>query len=128
MQDTSTFGDGVAFCPFVAAPEWQLDPLGNTTGGQLTVDRVSIVRIACVAAEFGARMQRDGLSIDPVAWMVTPLDVFEGRPAIEACMEREGCSTALLIHGLGLGLKTDRRTLDQLINQNLMLAEEVSGD
>jgi hypothetical protein len=128
MQDTSTHGDEGAFKAFVAAPEWQLDPLGNITGSQLTIDRVSIVRIVCVAAETGARMQRDGLTVDPVAWMVTPLDVFEGRPAIEACMERDGCSMAVLIHGLGLGLDVDRRTLDQLINQNDFVAAEVGCD
>ena len=73
---------------------WALDPLEDESGGILAVHRVALVRIACVAAETGARMQRDGLAEDPVGWMVSPLELFEGRAPIEACMERSACSKA----------------------------------
>lgn len=95
---------------------WELDPLEDAAGGTLTVDRVEIVRVACVAAETGARMQRDGLSADPMDWMLTPLPLFGGRPPIEACMERAGCSQAILLHGLGLGLDADPISLARLLN------------
>lgn len=45
---------------------WLLDPLEETSGGKITVERVALVRIACVAAETGARLQRDGLAHDPL--------------------------------------------------------------
>lgn len=93
---------------------WELDPLGHEAGGQVTVDRVSIVRIACVAAEAGARMQRDGLATDPVGWMLQPATLFSGRPPIEACMALEGCAQAILLHGLGLGLDADPATMRRL--------------
>lgn len=62
------------------SPDWNLDPLGSKTGGSLLVDRVALIRIVCVAAETGARMQREGLAVDPLAWMTTSLAVFRGQP------------------------------------------------
>ena len=94
---------------------WALDPLEDESGGMLAVHRVALVRIACVAAETGARMQRDGLAEDPVGWMVSPLELFEGRAPIEACMERSACSKAILLHGLGLGLDADPAVMDRLL-------------
>lgn len=93
---------------------WALDPLDNQSGGSLTVPRVAMVRVARVAAETGARMQRDGLSADPMDWMLTPLALFDGRPPIEACLEREGCSQAILLHGLGLDLNPGPRVFARL--------------
>ncbi len=83
----------------------------------MAVQRVALVRIACVAAETGARMQRDGLAVDPVDWMVSPLELFNGRPPIEACMERDACSKAILLHGLGLGLDADPSAMDQILTE-----------
>ena len=113
MSDTADF----EFDPyFEQVPlDWALDPLEDHSGGMLAVRRVALVRIACVAAETGARMQRDGLSIDPIGWMVSPLKLFEGRPPIEACMERSACSKAILLHGLGLGLDADPTVIDRLL-------------
>lgn len=99
----------------MVAPGWALDPLGDQTGKALTVDQVAIVRIACVAAETGARMQRDGLAVDPLEWMITPLSMFSGRPAIEAVMDKEACARVFLLHGLGLDLDADPSLLEQLI-------------
>ena len=104
------------FDPFfeVASVDWALDPLDDDSGGMMAVRRVALVRIACVAAEAGARMQREGLSDDPVGWMVAPLVLFDGRPPIEACMERDACSMAILLHGLGLGLDADPAAISRL--------------
>ena len=101
---------------FEQAPvDWVLDPLEDDSGGMMAVRRVALVRIACVAAETGARMQRDGLAEDPVDWMVSPLELFGGLPPIEACMEKGACSKAMLLHGLGLGLDADPDALDRLL-------------
>ena len=114
MSDTADFEFDTSF--FDEAPvDWALDPLAEETGGMIAVQRVSLVRIACVAAETGARMQRDGLAADPVGWMITPLELFEGRAPIEACLEREACSKAILLHGLGLGLDADSRAMNRLL-------------
>ena len=94
---------------------WAVDPLEDETGGDLTVTRVGVVRVALVAAEAGARMQRDGLSTDPMDWMLAPRRLFGGRPAIEACMERKNCTAAMLLHGLGLGLDADPELIDALV-------------
>lgn len=97
---------------------WALDPLGDEGGGRIAVARVGLVRIACVAAEAGARMQREGLAADPVGWMLEPLALFGGRPAIEACLGREECSRAILLHGLGLGLDADPAFIDRLLGSD----------
>lgn len=113
MSDTANY----EFDPyFEQAPgDWALDPLADDSGGMIAVRRVALVRIACVAAETGARMQRDGLAEDPLGWMVKPLELFEGRAPIEACMERNACSKAILLHGLGLGLDAEPAVIDRLL-------------
>lgn len=98
------------------SPDWNLDPLGSKTGGSLLVDRVALIRIVCVAAETGARMQREGLAVDPLAWMTASLALFRGQPPIEACMDRTGCCKAILLHGLGLELDIDCDELEALID------------
>ena len=114
MSDAADFEFDAFFEEPVAG--WALDPLEDGSGGMMAVKRVSLVRIACVAAETGARMQRDGLATDPVGWMVTPLELFEGRAPIEACMEKEACSQAILLHGLGLDRDADPVTMDRLLS------------
>ena len=125
MSDTADY----EFDPyFEQAPvDWALDPLEDDSGGMMAVRRVALVRIACVAAETGARMQRDGLAEDPVDWMVSPLELFEGRAPIEACMERSACSKAILLHGLGLGLDADPAVLDRLLFDNSTSLETGRG-
>lgn len=113
MSDTADYESDPHFEQ--APVDWALDPLEDESGGMMVVRRVALVRIACVAAETGARMQRDGLAEDPVDWMVSPLELFEGRAPIEACMERDACSKAILLHGLGLGLDADPAVIDRLL-------------
>lgn len=81
---------------------WQLDPLAEDRGGYVVIDRVDIVRIACVAVETGARFQRDGLAQDPMDWMLSSSSLFGGHPPISACRRKDACSLAILVHGLGL--------------------------
>lgn len=105
--------------------QWDIDPLGNKIGRRMTVDQISIVRIASVAAETGARMQRDGLAVDPLQWMITPLSMFAGRPPIEACMNADACARAFLLHGLGLDLDANLELLEALLAEAELDAEEV---
>ncbi|MEE4211264.1 MAG: hypothetical protein V2I43_18600 [Parvularcula sp.] len=118
MRDTgrNDTADGLTVC--TRTIEWRLDPLAKETGGQLKVDRVAIVRIACVAAETGARMQRDGLAVDPLDWMITPIKLFGGLPPIDACMERNACAKAVLLHGLGLDPASGPDVLEHLIDED----------
>lgn len=113
MSDAANF----EFDPYFeqVSMDWAFDPLDDDSGGMLAVRRIALVRIACVAAETGARLQRDGLSVDPIGWMVSPLELFEGRPPIEACMERGACAKAILLHGLGLDLDADPVVIDRLL-------------
>ena len=123
MSDAADF----EFDPYFehAPVDWALDPLDDDSGGMLAVRRIALVRIACVAAETGARMQRDGMSVDPIGWMISPLELFEGRPPIEACMEREACLKAILLHGLGLDLDSNPAAIEQfLIGSPLALGME----
>ena len=95
---------------------WMIDPLDDgETGGSSLVSDVEMLRIVLVALETGARFQRDGLSLDPLAWMVTPRRMFGGLPPIEACVRMEACSKAVLVHGLGLGLDADAAAIDLLL-------------
>lgn len=107
---------------------WTLDPLSDQPGKRVTLDQVSIVRIACVAAETGARLQREGLAVDPIKWMTTPLSMFSDRPPIEACMDKDHCARAFLLHGLGLDLDCDPAVLDELILVNELEHEETACD
>ena len=97
---------------------WQLDPLDEQAGDYLVVDRVDFVRIACVAAETGARFQRDGMGQDPMDWMLSPCDLFDGRPPIEACRRKDACSLAILVHGLGLAVDIGPLELNRLFAEH----------
>lgn len=104
------------------ASRWMLDPLSDSQVGGLTcLLDVQVLRIVLVALETGARFQREGIALDPLAWMVTPRRMFGGLPAIEACSDVEACSRAILVHGLGLGLDPLREAIDLLMEEEVEL-------
>lgn len=114
--------------PAELAAAWQLDPLDDQTGEYLVVDRVDLVRIACVAAETGARFQREALSRCAMDWLITPSDLFDGLPPIEACRRKDACSLAILVHGLGLPVDIAPATLNTIFAESgLVPDEEVEG-
>lgn len=80
-----------------------LDPDGPTDA-PLTTSRRGLARLALVATEVGARFQREGVGHDPMAWMLASRRLFGGEAALDACLEREACLRAVLLHGLSLGL------------------------
>lgn len=61
-------------------------------------------RLLYVAAETGARFQRDRIDSDPLDWLFASRDLFDGRSAAESCREPEGFRRAAVLHGLSLGL------------------------
>jgi hypothetical protein len=79
-------------------------------------------RIVMLAAETGARFERDGILADPAAWMVTPRRLFGGTSAVEACRDERPFLRAMLLHGLSAGLDADPELVDALV------AEEPTGD
>jgi hypothetical protein len=94
-----------------------LDPLDDDQGddGSITTTRRGLTRLALVAAEAGARFQREELGHDPVAWMLAPRRMFDGASAIEACLERRNCLRAVLLHGLSIGLDAAPARIDALL-------------
>ena len=104
--------------PAEVCAAWQLDPLEEERGGYLVIDRVDIVRIACVAVETGARFQRDGLAQDPMDWMLSSSSLFGGHPPIAACRRKDACSLAILVHGLGLPSDIAPDSLDSILIEN----------
>ena len=81
----------------------------------IVVTRRRLIRLALVAAETGARFQREGLDYDPVAWMLAPREMFDGRDGIEGALGLFGCLRAILLHGLGMGLDADPALIDELL-------------
>ena len=94
------------------------DPLDENGASDVAVPatRRGLTRLALVAAETGARFQREGLECDPMTWLLAPRRMFEGLSAIEACLDREPCVRALILHGLSLGLDADQEDLNELID------------
>ena len=82
------------------------DPLEPDRPGDvtLTTSRRGLMRLALVATEVGARFQREGVGHDPMAWMLIPRRLFGGEAALVACLERDACLRAVMLHGLSLGL------------------------
>lgn len=93
------------------------DPLDPDQAGDLVVASTwrALTRLALVATEAGARFQREEVGHDPMAWMLAPRRLFGGRSALEACLEREGCLRAVLLHGLALGLDAEPAAVDALL-------------
>ncbi|GAA0732272.1 hypothetical protein [Sphingomonas japonica] len=93
------------------------DPLEDDapTDAAVTTTRRGLVRLALVAAETGARFQREGVAHDPMSWLLAPRALFEGASAIDACLTRQACVRGILIHGLSLGLDAEPGVIDDLV-------------
>jgi len=79
-----------------------------------------LARLAIVAAGVGARFERDGIAHDPMAWMLAEREMFEGRCAFDAVLERRPFERALVLNaaGAGLGLDADPALLDELLEED----------
>jgi hypothetical protein len=79
----------------------------------LTTER-RLRRLAIVAADTGARFARERIGHDPVAWLLAPRALFDGRSALDACQSRSCFLRAVLLHGLSLGLDADPDEIDAI--------------
>lgn len=93
------------------------DPLGKDELGDVSVttSRRGLTRLALVAAETGARFQREAVGHDAMAWLLAPRDLFDGAPPLQACLERDNCLRAIVLHGLSIGLDASPSTVDALL-------------
>jgi hypothetical protein len=96
------------------------DPLDEDCSRDLLVStsRRGLCRLTLLAAEVGARFARHDAQLDPMAWLLAPRDLFEGRAAIDACLERTHFLRALLLHGLEMGLDADPGEIDDLLRDD----------
>lgn len=94
-----------------------LDPLegDEPSDGVIITSRRALTRVALVAAETGARFQRENVGHDAVAWMLAPRRLFDGLAALEACLDRDNCLRAVLLHGLSIGLDAAPARIDALL-------------
>ena len=99
-----------------AALNFYDDPLDHDAPTDLVVSttRRGLLRLALVAAETAARFQREGMSQDPLSWMLAPRALFDGAIGLDACLQRSGCVRGLLLHSLSLGLDADPALIDAL--------------
>lgn len=101
------------------------DPLDEDVreDDRVVLTRRRLIRLALVAAETGARFQRDGIAHDPMAWMLAPRRAFGGRAPLDACQDLADCTRALLIHGLGIALDPSVDEIDYLLEDQVDDAE-----
>lgn len=97
------------------------DPLDEDSADDAVVPttRRGLVRIALIAAETAGRFQREDVDVDPMAWMLAPRRLFDGATALDACVGRDACVRALLLHGLGMGLDADPAEVDALAEDDV---------
>lgn len=96
------------------------DPLAEDRSSDLPIisTRRALTRLALVAAETGARFQRDGEGMDPMAWILAPRRLFDGEAALEAVLAHGPFMRALLLHGLSIGLDAEPAFIDDLVAGN----------
>ena len=109
-----------------------IDPLDHDDPEDdvVVTTRRAICRVALVAAEAAGRFQREAVRHDAMTWMLAPRILFNGAPAIEACLRRDDCLRGVLIHGLSLGLDADPALINALASDDdddLMERETVAG-
>ncbi len=113
MQTTNT-AQGVS----IADAEGFIDPLDPDAFDdvEIVTTRRSLLRLVLVAAETASRFTREGVDLEPIAWMAAPRRLFHGRTAIDACLERESCLRAVLLHGLSMGMDAEPESIDDLVD------------
>jgi hypothetical protein len=97
--------------------KWDCDPLDPDASDDVAVATTSrrLIRVAIAAADAGARFAREGREQDPAAWMLTPRDLFDGLPPIDACQELRHFARSVVLHAVGLDLDADPEVVDALL-------------
>lgn len=101
-----------------SALRWGCDPLDPDAFADLpmTTSPRRMMRLAIAAADAATRFAREGLEVDPVAWMLAPRTVFEGLNAMDACQDLKHFKRSIVLHALGLGLDADPDAIDALLD------------
>ncbi|WP_380784893.1 hypothetical protein [Sphingomonas sp. R86521] len=104
------------------------DPLDRDSvdDAEIVTTRRSLLRVALVAAETASRFAREQVGADPMAWMLTPRRLFDGRAAIDGCLCRDECLRAVLLHGLSIGMDAEPAEIDALTDEDE--GEDVAED
>jgi len=97
-----------------------LDPLDPDlpSDPQVTLSHRQLGRLMFIAADTGARFEREDVDADPVGWLFAPRNLFDDRQAVVACQQREPFVRAMVLHGLSLGLDADLGVIDGLIEDD----------
>lgn len=116
-DDGALDSDRMGIVPSAASDWLAVDPMDDDEAGDEIVltTRRRLMRLSIISAEVGARFAREGVAHDPMAWMLAPRRVFDGRVGIEACQELRGFGRGIVLHGLGLGLDADADFVDDLL-------------
>lgn len=109
------------------ALRWGCDPLDPDALADMpvTTSPRRMMRLAIAAADAAGRFAREGLEVDPVAWMLTPRVVFDGRNAMDACQDLKHFRRSIVLHALGLGLDADPDAIDGLMDDDEDQHEDV---
>ncbi len=123
LHTLNTLGSGSECPPRAGAAGLEinfLDPLDADlpTDLAMTLSHRQLSRLVFIAAETGARFEREGVDVDAVGWLFTPRVLFRGRQALVACKEREAFIRAILLHGLSIGFDADPDEMDALLTEH----------
>ncbi len=112
MSAASSYEPPVTYSALVYA-----DPLAEDQSDDdlIVLTNRQWMRLVFVAAETGARFQREGIDVDPIDWLSAPRRVFDNRCALKACTELPSFVRALILHGLSIGLDASPEDLDGLL-------------
>jgi hypothetical protein len=83
-----------------------------------------LIRLILIAAETGARFEREGIVMDPAAWLFASRRLFDRRAAVNACAAHGAFIRAMLLHGLGLGLDAEPEAVDALLAEEGIVEPE----
>jgi hypothetical protein len=113
------------------APWSWYDPLGDDAADDARVEtsKRGLVRLALAAAQVGARFERDGVDVDPAAWLLAPRRVFDGECAIEACVDLAPFRRCVMLHapGVDVGMDADPEDLDRVLENEPAAQAEMSS-
>ena len=125
---TSTASHRVALTPRYMLPNEQplgtivpySDPLDadQETDQSVTMTHRQLARLLFIAAETGGRFEREPCQMDPVAWLFSPRELFDGCTAVQACQCRSHFIRAIILHGLSIGLDADPDEVDSLLTDD----------
>lgn len=97
-----------------------VDPLDEDlpSDKSITLTDRQLGRLIFIAAETGARFERDGSPVDPLAWLFSLRTLFEGKTALDACQKPKPFIRATILHGLSIGFDAQPNEIDALVAED----------